>query len=70
MVSIEPIIYFDLGIMVAWMKNIKPEFVYVGYDNYNHRLPEPSLAQTEELMYELDKFTVIHRKTLRKAWWE
>lgn len=32
-VSIEPIMNFDLPILVEWMKAIKPEIVSVGYDN-------------------------------------
>lgn len=68
-ISIEPILDF----YPVFHKNIKfcqPWAVAVGYDNYNHKLPEPPLEKTLELIDELEKFTTVHRKTLRKAWWE
>ncbi len=69
-VTIEPILDFDLDEMVQWIREINPEFVYVGYDNHNCRLPEPPLSKTLELIEELEKFTEVRRKTIRRAWWE
>ena len=69
-VSIEPILDFNLDIFIEWLRPIKPILVSVGYDNYNHRLPEPPLEKTLRLIAELEKFTKVERKTLRKAWWE
>jgi len=45
-ISIEPILDFDPEILVDWIIKIEPCMVYVGYDNYNYRLPEPSLEKT------------------------
>jgi len=70
MVSIEPILDFDLDFFLGKLRKISPDFVVVGYDNYNNRLPEPSLKKTLGLIAELEKFTTVYRKTLRKAWWE
>jgi DNA repair photolyase len=70
LISIEPIMDFDLEIFVQWMKEIKPIVVYVGYDNYGNGLPEPSLVKTEELITQLQVFTKVRRKTIGKAWWE
>jgi len=70
LVTIEPILDFDLEILVLWIKEIEPEIVYVGYDNHNCRLPEPPLAKTKQLIAELQKFTEVRTKTLRKAWYE
>jgi len=70
MVSIEPILEFDVGILTSWIRTIRPSFVYVGYDNHGHKLNEPSLADTEMLIKALSKFTEVRRKTIRKAWWE
>jgi len=67
-VSIEPIMDFDLATLVGWMKEINPELVSVGYDNYKHYLPEPSLHKTLQLIQELEKFTKVERKTIRNAW--
>ncbi|MDW8022109.1 MAG: hypothetical protein RMI78_05735, partial [Nitrososphaerota archaeon] len=66
----EPILDFDLSELVHAIRRIKPIFVYVGYDNYGHRLPEPTLEKTKQLVEEISKFTDARFKTLRKAWYE
>lgn len=68
MVSIEPVLDFDLDTLVAMVKSIAPQFVYLGMDNWNHHLPEPPLAKTRELIAALGEFTEVRVKTLRKAW--
>ena len=70
MVSIEPILDFSMDTFVEMIKQIKPRLVYVGYDNYNNKLPEPPLEKTLKLVEELKKFTNVYTKTIRKAWWE
>lgn len=67
---IEPILDFDLSLLVYWVRRIKPVFVVVGYDNYGHKLPEPRLEKTMELIDELSEFTEVRCRTLRKAWYE
>ena len=67
LISIEPIMDFDLDILVGWLKDIDPTIVYVGYDNYNNGLPEPSLAKTIELVSKLEDFTQVSPKTIREA---
>lgn len=39
--SIEPIMDFDLVVLLDWIKQIKPEIIEVGADNYRNNLPEP-----------------------------
>ena len=68
-VTIEPILQFD-DRLVDWITPLKPEFVYVGYDNHNCKLPEPPLAETLRLIDELSKFTEVRLKTIRPAWFE
>jgi len=68
-VSVEPISNFTDSFPEK-IKRIGPAMVYVGYDNYGNRLPEPSLERTKKLISELSKFTTVHEKTIRKAWWE
>ena len=68
-VTIEPILQFRHS-LVHWIYRINPEVVYVGYDNHDCRLPEPRLQDTERLISELEKFTTVRRKTIRKAWYE
>ena len=61
-VSIEPIMDFDLKTLVEWMREIEPEVVSVGYDNYNAGLPEPSLKKTIALINQLKRFTRVEKK--------
>lgn len=70
LVTIEPILDFDLFVLVDWVRLIDPEVVYVGYDNHNCKLPEPRLQKTLGLIEELEKFTEVRRKTIHKAWYE
>jgi hypothetical protein len=69
-VSIEPILDFDLDTLAIWMDNISPIVAYVGYDNYGHMLREPTLKQTTELLNKLPKTSLVIRKTIRPAWYE
>jgi len=69
-ISIEPILDFDLETFVQWIKDINPFMVYVGYDNYNWKLPEPPMKKTQELIERLGKFTLVVKKTIRPAWYE
>lgn len=66
LVSVEPILDFDLEEFTTWIKEIGPLITYIGYDNYGHRLPEPSLSKTKALMQNLAKFTEVRPKTLRE----
>jgi protein gp37 len=68
-VVIEPIIDFD-DHFVQSLIDIRPIFVYVGYDNYGHKLPEPPLSKTMILVKTLRKFTEVRIGTLRMAWYE
>jgi len=69
-VSIEPILEFDLDEMVKWVEDIDPVLVFVGYDNWNNKLPEPSYRDTLKLIDKLEYVTIVIRKTIRRAWWE
>ena len=70
-VSIEPIMDFDMDVMLEWIREIRPLKVSVGYDNYGHRLPEPPLSKTLELIRRLREIVPeVEVKTLRKAWYE
>ncbi len=67
-ISIEPILDFDLYTFKNWIRDILPFMVYIGYDNYNNKLPEPSLTKTMKLIEELSRFTLVVKKTIRPAW--
>jgi protein gp37 len=66
-VSIEPIMDFDLETFAEWVRNINPVMVHVGYDNYNNKLPEPTLFKTKQLIGTLGSFTRVKTLTLRES---
>ena len=67
-VSVEPIMDFDLDVMFKWITDIEPEIVSIGYDNYNHHLPEPPLSKVLKLIEDLEASGIrVERKTLREA---
>jgi protein gp37 len=66
MVSIEPIMAFTDSFPYS-VVSMKPDFVAVGYDNYNHGLAEPDLTQTQDLISVLEEWQIkVYRKTLRE----
>lgn len=67
-VSIEPVLDFDIDVFTRWIEDINPFMVYIGYDNYGNKLPEPPLNKTLELIDRLEDFTLVIRKTIRPAW--
>ena len=62
MISIEPILDFDLVTFVEQLKYIEPSFVSIGADSKNHHLPEPPAEKIKELIAELQKFTEVKIK--------
>lgn len=71
--TMEPIMEFDFEIILDWIKNMNPEFVYIGYNSRDRdtmHLPEPALGKTMILIEELEKFTEVRQKLIRKSWWE
>jgi len=67
MICIEPIIDFNSVKFQAWIEEIEPELIVIGYDNYSCHLPEPSLAKTMKFIEALkaEGFNV-QTKTLRE----
>jgi len=62
MVSIEPIMDFDLDILVNWIKQISPEFVSIGADSKGHNLPEPPAHKVKALIEALQSITTVKIK--------
>ena len=62
MITIEPIIDFDLDILVSWIKEIKPIQVNIGADSKGHNLPEPNKEKVLALIKKLEKFTNVFQK--------
>jgi hypothetical protein len=61
--SIEPIMDFDPEFL-EWIRLLKPEFVYIGYDNYKSGLPEPSKSKFWQFVGDLQNFTQVRPKTM------
>lgn len=70
MISIEPILEFDLNVLSQWVEDIQPFIVYVGYDNYNGMMPEPLQEKTSQLIKRLSSNRLVIKKTIRPAWFE
>ena len=71
MVSIEPILDFDLERFCLQLAEIHPDFVAVGYDNYDNKLCEPSFSKTLHLIAMLEGAGIkVYKKTLRDRWQE
>lgn len=47
--SIEPVMDFDLPIMLKWIDKISPITIEIGADNYGHNLPEPEWSKIQQL---------------------
>jgi len=62
MVSIEPIMDFDLDCFVKDIQDIAPEFVSIGADSKGHGLPEPSADKLLALIAALEEFTEVRQK--------
>lgn len=62
MVTIEPIMDFDLTELVDLIKQCNPEWVNIGADSQGHNLPEPSYDKIEELIIHLGRFTEVKLK--------
>ena len=62
MVTIEPILDFDLEPFVDLIKEVNPEWVAIGADSKNHNLPEPSKEKIQELIQKLNEFTEVKIK--------
>jgi len=66
MISVEPILDFNLDKMVRIIKTINPQFVSIGADSKNHLLKEPSKEKLDALISELGKLTEIKIKVNMK----
>ena len=66
-ITIEPIMDFDLDIMLSVIKWTFPEQVNIGADSGNNGLPEPSKEKIFQLIEGLKEFTtVVNKKNLKR----
>jgi len=69
-VTIEPVLDFDLEIFLTWMRLLKDqetlEYVWFGFDSKNCGLPEPSTEKAQRFVDELQSYGIeVRGKTLR-----
>jgi hypothetical protein len=62
MLTIEPIMDFDIMGFSRLIKELKPYQVNIGADSGHNNLPEPPAEKILELIVELKKFTKVHLK--------
>lgn len=62
MVTIEPVMKFDLEELVTMIRTIKPEWANIGADSKNYKLPEPTWEEVQNLIYRLKEFTEVKLK--------
>ena len=63
MITIEPIMDFDLGFFYAMIRDIKPFQVNIGADTGRNNLPEPSKEKVLQLIEGLEQFTTVKQKS-------
>jgi len=69
MISMEPVLDFDMVVLYNMICALKPEFVTIGADSKNHKLPEPDPEKIKKLIKSLKKFTkVIIKDNLKRIW--
>ena len=65
MVTIEPIMDFDVAYMSYWIERINPEFVNIGADSNrkkDYSIPEPTEFKIQNLIKKLELFTKVNLK--------
>ncbi len=62
MVTIEPIMQFNLKSLVKMILSFNPEQVNIGADSGGHHLPEPSAKETLKLIEALENHTKVIQK--------
>jgi protein gp37 len=62
MITVEPIIKFDLKEFSHMILHTKPDQVNIGADSGNNRLPEPSSKEIKELIRVLSLYTKVDQK--------
>lgn len=73
--TLEPLMVTDLSTLLSWVMDLdtgKLE-IFVGMDNHRNFLPEPPLEFQELLVKKLEELLGkerVHKKQIRKAWYE
>jgi hypothetical protein len=68
MVTVEPILDFDLDTFVDWIVSISPKAVFIGYNSHPNKvpLPEPEKKKTWQLIHILEECRIqVLKKEMR-----
>lgn len=68
MITIEPIMSFDIEVFLEWVKAVQPECVWIGYNSRPNqvRLNEPSFEKTKLFVQELRRYGItVKEKEMR-----
>jgi hypothetical protein len=69
--TMEPVMDFDIDIIISWVKMLNPCMIWLGYDSKQSYLPEPELNKVKILDWKLSELGyVVILKTIRKSWGE
>jgi len=63
MVTIEPVLDFDVDVLVGIIECIDPDFINLGADSGGHNLPEPTYGKLLELIARVD---IKQKKNLKR----
>ena len=66
-ITIEPVLDFDLYPFLLMIKGCNPERVYVGYDTKKNDLNEPTIEKIKKLINGLSKFTKVKTKYMKEG---
>jgi hypothetical protein len=61
-VTIEPVLDFDVDILVEWLRQVNPTFVNIGSDSKGHNLPEPTADKVSALITALGEARIEIRQ--------
>lgn len=69
MITAEPLMQFDLGTMLEYIKRCQPKVVNIGRNTRREiELPEPTKEEVQLLISGLKEFTKVHVKENGKCW--
>lgn len=60
--TIEPVLDFDVDILAKWILQIHPEFLNLGADSKNRKLPEPTVEKITVLVAKLKEYGIELRE--------
>ena len=63
MITIEPVLDFDVKPFLDLIRGANPDWVNIGADSKRHGLPEPSKSKILDLIEGLKEFTEVRQKT-------